>query len=111
MKTQLYHIIRSLYSLVLTVIAWIFPVALLAVLNKDIPSSDIFVAYKTGNLFVYLMVSVFLLGIVHWLLNRITDLPNIRKQSMGLIIGFRFFSFIVILALYDTLDIMSLFDE
>jgi adenylate cyclase len=111
MKRKLYLILQNLYSLVLTIIAWIFPVALLAVLNKDIPSSDIFIAYKTGNLFVYLMISAFLLGSVHWLLNRITDLPNIRELSMGLIMSIRFFSFILILALYDTLDILTFFDE
>jgi adenylate cyclase len=52
-----------------------------------------------------------LLGSLHWLLNKVTDFPSIRKLSIGLIIIIRFMSFILILALYDAVDIMKIFDE
>jgi adenylate cyclase len=95
---------------VITIIAWIFPVALLSFLNKDVQNTDIYLAYRTGNYFSYLVISSIFLGSIHWILNKVTDLPQIRKWSMGLIIGIRFIGFIVILALYDLLDLMSYVD-
>jgi adenylate cyclase len=103
--------LRNLYSLILTVVAWIIPIVILSILNKDVTGSDSFVAYRTGNFFDYLIISAFLLGSLNWMLNRITDFPNIRKLSMGLIIGIRSLSFLLILILYDLLDIMVIFDK
>lgn len=96
--------LRNLYSLILTTVAWIIPIVVLSILNKEVTGSDSFVAYRTGNLFDYLMISAIILGSLNWMLNRITDLPNIRKLSMGLIIGIRSLSFLLILILYDLSD-------
>ena len=70
MKIEAGAIFRNLYSLVLTMIAWIIPIALFTVFNKDIQSSDIYIAYRTGNLLEHQLVSVILLGGMHWLLDR-----------------------------------------
>jgi len=104
-------VLRNLYSLVLTMIAWIIPIALFTVFNKDIQSSDIYFAYRTGNLLEHQLVSIVLLGGMHWLLNRMTDIPTIRKLSLIFIMVIRFLAFFFILALNDVLDIMSIFDE
>jgi adenylate cyclase len=104
-------IIRNFYSLIFTILAWIIPLVLYAAVNKDTPNTDIHLAYKTGYIFEYLVTASILLGTLHWLLNKVTDLPTIRKLAIGLIIVIRFVSFIFILALYDAIDIMTIFDE
>ena len=111
MKTRYDHILRNLISLLITIIAWFFPLALLSIIYKDVPDTDIYIAYRTGNFFTYVMIASILLGGLHWLLNKITDFPAIRKLSLSLIIGIRIVSFIFIIALYDALDIMTIFDE
>jgi adenylate cyclase len=52
-----------------------------------------------------------MMGGLHWLLNKITDLPDIRKKPPGLIFVLRFAGFIVILSMYDIFDIMAIYDE
>lgn len=102
---------QNLCSFILTIIAWLVPVILLAVLNKDIKDTDVYVAMRTGNLVEYLLISALLLGGLHWLLNHIMDMPVIRQLSISLIIGFRFISFVFILLVYDFFDIMAIFDD
>jgi hypothetical protein len=84
---------------------------LYAIVFKETPDTDINLAFRTGYFVEYILTASILLGTLHWLLNKVTDLPNIRKLSIGLIIVIRFVSFIFILALYDTIDIMAIFDE
>jgi len=110
-KFEFSIVIRYLYSFILTIIAWIIPVVILSVINKNLENTDIYVAVRTGNLIEYLFISSFTLGGLHWLLNQISDLSTIRKLSISLIILLRFISFVFILLLYDLFDIMALIDE
>jgi len=111
MKIEAGAIFRNLYSLVLTMIAWIIPIALYTVFNKDVQSSDLYLAYRTGNLLELQLVSVILLGGVHWLLNRMTDIPAIRKHPLAMIMLLRIFGFFLVIAIYNVMDVMTIFDE
>ena len=111
MKMRYNFILRNITSHVLTIIAWFFPLALVSLICKDLPDTDIYIAYRTGNFFTYVMIVSVLLGSVHWLLNKFTDIPAIRRLSLSLILGIRIVAFLFIIALYDFLDIMTIFDE
>jgi adenylate cyclase len=111
MKINSGYLLRNFYSLVFTIVAWIIPLALLVFMNRETPGSDISLAFKTGKFIELLLVSVIMFGVVHWLLNRMTDIPNIRKMSMGFIIAIRFLGFFLTLVLYEILDVMTIFDE
>lgn len=111
MKVNLKIIQHYLNSLILTVLAWLFPIMILAVLTQDKRETDIYIALRTGNLIEILIVSSILLGGLHWLLNRLTDIAYIRRLSFSVIIGFRFLCFAIIMIAYDFFDVMALFDE
>lgn len=111
MKMRNDFIMRELASLVLTIVAWFLPLALISIICKDLPDTDVYIAYRTGNFYMYVIIISMLLGGVHWLLNRITDIPAIRRLSLSLIFGIRIVSFLFIIAFYDFLDIMTIFDE
>jgi len=104
-------ILQNFYSLFITILSWIIPLVVYAALYKDTQNTDIYLAFRTGYFIEYIITASILLGYLHWLLNKVTDLPTIRKLSIGLIIIIRFVSFIFILALYDAIDIMTIFDE
>jgi adenylate cyclase len=110
-KNEFSILSHYLYSFILTIIAWIVPVVIFAILAKNIEGTDIYMAVRTGNLIEHLMISTLLLGGLHWLLNRISDLSVIRKLSISLIIVLRFVCFIFILILYDLFDVMTIFDD
>ena len=111
MKKTYNLVFYNLTSLIITILAWVFPAVLISIIYIDVPDTDIYVASRTGNFFVYIMIVTTLLGSMHWILNRVTDLPAVRRMSLGLILVLRIFCFLFLIALYDSLDIMTLFDQ
>ena len=84
MRANLKILRHYLLSFLLTVLAWLIPILILAVLNRDKQDTDTYVALKTGNLIEILIITTVLLGGLHWLLNRLTDISHIRKLSTSL---------------------------
>jgi hypothetical protein len=78
-------VLSHLNSFIITIIAWLVPLALVSIMCKDLPDTDVYIADKTGNLFTYVIIVSVLLGSVHWLLNKITDIPTIFDENFALV--------------------------
>ena len=104
-------IIENLYSLFITWVAWAIPLAIYAIVAKDIPGSDLNYAFESGKLFKLQLFNILTLGTIHWFLNKMTDFPLIRRMSLIPIFAIRFLSFIIIMMLWDILDVITIMDE
>lgn len=105
------NITKNLISLLITWTVWVVPIGIYALLRKDIPGTDLNLAFEKDVLIGFVLISSILLGTIHWLLNRLTDHHLIRSMSLILIFTLRFFSFFFILLIWDFLDIMTILDE